>query len=191
MLRDLLALGFAAALAAGAARAADQVSVEAQRRGGAVEVTARAVLDAPVDLIWATLTDYDRLSEFIPGMRRSRVLERDGARVIVEQSGRAQFLFFTFPIEVTLESTERPPHAIDVRALKGSLKQLDGGYRIAPEGDRVLLTWRGLVDPVDELPPLLEEVLMRLSIEDQFRGMVAEIERRALARREREDKVRP
>jgi ribosome-associated toxin RatA of RatAB toxin-antitoxin module len=191
MRHDILILGLAAALAAPAAGAADELSVEAQRRGGAIEVRARAVLEAPLSLIWATLTDYNRLSEFIPGMLKSRVIERDGARVVVEQSGRAQFLFFSFPIEVTLESTERPPHAIDVRALKGSLRQLDGGYRIAPDGERALLTWRGLVDPVEELPPLLEEVLMRLSIEDQFRGMVAEIERRERARREREGKSRP
>ena len=48
---------------AGAARAAEEVSVEATRRDEALEVVCRAMLDAPLDLVWRTLTDYDRLMD--------------------------------------------------------------------------------------------------------------------------------
>ncbi len=169
---------------AGAARAADEIAVEATRRDEALEVVCRAFLDAPLDLVWQTLTDYDGLAEFIPGMRRSRVLERRGAVVVVEQSGEAGFLFLSFPIDVTLASTERPPYALDVSMLKGNLKRLDGAYRIEPQGaGRILLTWRGTVEAL-EMPPLIGEILMRSNIEDQFRGMVREIDRRAALRRE-------
>ena len=166
------------------ARAADDVSVDATRRDDALEVVCRAMLDAPLDLVWRTLTDYGRLAEFIPGMRRSRVLERRGAVTVVEQSGEAGFLFFSFPIDVTLASTERPPHALDVSMLKGNLKRLDGGYRIEPQpGGRILLTWTGIVEALS-MPPLLGDLVMRGNIEDQFRGMVREIERRDALRRE-------
>jgi ribosome-associated toxin RatA of RatAB toxin-antitoxin module len=165
------------------ALAADDISVEATRREDALEVVCHASLDAPLELIWQTLTDYGRLAEFIPGMRRSRVLERRGAVTVVEQSGEAGFLFFSFPIDVTLASTERPPHALDVRMLKGNLKRLDGGYRIEPQaGGRVLLTWKGIVE-AESMPPLLGDLVMRGNIEDQFRGMVSEIERRDALRR--------
>jgi len=170
----------------GAARAADDVSVEAARRGEALELVCRAMLEAPLDLVWQTLTDYDRLADFIPGMRRSRLVERRGAVAVVEQLGEAGFLFFTFPIEVTLASTERPPYALEVSMLKGNLKRLDGAYRIEPQGGgRILLTWNGIVEALS-MPPLLGELVMRLNIEDQFRGMVREIERREALRRGRE-----
>ncbi len=166
------------------ARAVDDVSVDATRRDEALEVVCRALLDAPLDLVWQTLTDYSRLAEFIPGMRRSRVIERRGAVTVVEQSGEVGFLFFTFPIDVTLASTERPPHALEVSMLKGNLKRLEGAYRIEPQGDgRILLTWDGIVEALS-MPPLLGELVMRSNIEDQFRGMVREIERRAALRRE-------
>lgn len=172
----------------GAARAADEISVEATRRDEALEVVCRAMLDAPLDLVWRTLTDYDRLAEFIPGMRASRVVERRGAVAVVEQSGEARFLFVTFPLEVTLASTERAPYAIDVSMLKGNLKRLEGAYRIEPQaGGRILLTWTGVIE-AQSMPPLLGEMLMRASIEDQFRGMVREVERRDILRREREKK---
>lgn len=183
---------FSALLAlAGAARAADDVSVEAIRRDDGLEVSSRALLDAPLELIWQTLTDYGRLAEFIPGMRRSRVTGRRGAAVVVEQSGEARFLFMSYPIEVTLASTERPPYAMEVTMLKGNLKRLDGAYRIEPQaGGRVLLTWSGVVEALS-LPPLLGELVMRSNIEDQFRGMVREIERREGQRREREREAKP
>jgi hypothetical protein len=46
----------------------------------------------------------------------------------------------------------------------------------------VLLTWTGTVE-AESMPPLLGEMVMRSNIEDQFRGMVREIERRDALRR--------
>lgn len=168
-------------LAAAHARAAEGLSVETIRRGDALEIACRAELEAPVALVWDTLTDYDRLAEFIPGLRRSRVLERRGPAVVVEQSGEARFLFFSIPIEVTLATLEQPPRSIEASMLKGNLKRLQGAYRIEPRsGGLVRLTWTGTIEALS-LPPLLGEMLLRASIEDQFRGMVREIERRAAA----------
>lgn len=174
-----------ALLAAPAAASAEEVTVEATRRDEALEVVCRALLDAPHELVWQTLTDYNRLAEFIPGMRSSRVIEQRGAEAIVEQSGEARFLFISYPIDVTLSTVERPPHAIEATLLKGNLKQLHGIYRIEPQRDgRILLSWSGTVE-AESMPPLLGEMLMRASIEDQFRGMVSEIERREALRRAR------
>lgn len=174
------------ALLADAARAGDDVAVEATRREGALEVVCRATVGATLALIWQTLTDYDRLADFIPGMRKSRVLSREGAVSVVEQTGEARFLFITYPIEVTLSSTERPPYSIEARLLKGNMKRLDGVYRIEPQADgRYSVSWTGVVE-AESMPPLIGEMLMRSSIEDQFRGMVLEIERRDSLRRERD-----
>ena len=178
-MRALASFALICSFAALDVRAADNVSVDARRREDTLEVTCRALLDAPLEIIWRTLTDYDRLAEFIPGMRRSRVISRSGGVAIVEQSGEARFLMFSVPIEATLSSTERPPYSIEAALLRGSLKRLEGVYRIEPRtAGRFQLTWIGVVE-TDTLPPLLGELVLRASIEEQFRGMVAEIERRA------------
>jgi len=175
-------------LLCGIAHAAEDLTVEASRKGAYVEVRARASFEAPLSLVWTTLTDYERLPEFIPGLRKSRVISRIGSTAIVEQSGEARFLMFTFPIDVTVESTERPPSSIRVRALSGNLRHLEGGYEVEsdPEGSKIVLRWAGTIAPDISLPPLIGEVLMRMSIEDQFTGMVREIERREAVRRVRE-----
>ncbi len=152
--------------------------------GDLVEVRARATLHASLSVVWNTLTDYERMPEFIPGLKRSRVVARNGATTTVEQSGEAHFLFLSVPIEVTVETTERPPH-IEVRRIAGTLRHLQGRYEIdvlTTDPERVQLRWVGTIAPEVGLPPFIGEALMRLLIEEQFAGMVREIERRQAAR---------
>jgi hypothetical protein len=126
------------------------------------------------------LTDYEHLPEFIPGLETSRVIARDGPKVLVAQTGQARFLFLTVPIAVTVESTERPPHIVEVRRISGTIRYLQGRYEARQQADgRVLLRWIGSISPDAELPPLIETTLVRMSIREQFVGMVQEIERRA------------
>lgn len=174
----LLILGMAGAYAG-------DIKVEAQRKGEFIEVRAYAAIEAPLSVVWNTLTDYDRLPEFVPGMRKSKVTSRRGGTVIVEQSGEARFLMFTFPIEVTLEAFENPPSSIHVRAIAGNLRHFEGGYLVEPDpgGRGIVLRWEGTIIPDVSLPPLIGEVVMRMRIEDQFTGMVREIERRDASRR--------
>ena len=162
------------------ARPAADISVSTAARGGAVEITARAVVHAPVELIWQALTDYDHLSQFVPGLDSSRVVSRQGGQLVIEQRGGAHWLFFSYPIRVTVSSTEHPYQEIDVHLLQGNLRRLDGGYRIEPQADgSTQLTWKGLVEPDTPLPEFIRTAVLRRSIADQFTGMVREIERRA------------
>jgi len=174
-----------------AAASADEISVETQRREAALAVVCRALLEAPADLVWQTLTDYDHLSEFIPGMQRSRVIARSGRLATVEQIGTAHFLFVSVPIEITLAIAEHPPRAIEATMTRGNLRRMEGAYRIEARGEgRLQLSWTGLIE-AEALPPLIGELLMRAAIADQFRGMVREIERRDALRRGRAAEPRP
>ena len=81
---------------------------------------------------------------------------------------------------MTVASTERPYHGIDVHLLQGNLRRLDGGYRIEPQPDgSTELTWSGLIEPDTPLPGFIRTALLRRNISEQFAGMVREIERRA------------
>jgi ribosome-associated toxin RatA of RatAB toxin-antitoxin module len=173
---------FACVLAASsiAVAADNEVRVSADTEGAAVHVEAIAILRAPLALVWQTLTDYDHLSTFVPGMKKSRVVDRRGVAAIIEETGEARFLLFSYPIDVTVSSEEYPPHSIRVHALKGNLKKLDGGYEIVPlDGGEIRLTWRGVIEPDIFLPVFVTKPLLRSVVEMQFRGMVAEIGRRS------------
>jgi Polyketide cyclase / dehydrase and lipid transport len=169
----------------GVALGAGRVSVDAYAQGPAITVKARAVIKAPYALIWRTLTDYDHLSDFIPGMMTSHVVGRRGSTAFVEQTGEAGFWLFSFPVNVLVASHEEPPSFIGIRVLKGNLKQLDGGYRIEKAGrqnDEYVLRWSGVIDRPTLLPLFISVPLMRTKFAEQFRGMVNEIERREALR---------
>ncbi len=177
--------GLLAVLFCSHASAAADLIVEAKRSGGAVAVEAQVTLEAPPELIWSTLTDYDHLAEFIPGMNQSRLIGRHGPAAIVEQHGKAGFLIFSYGIDVVVESTEYPPNLIEIRVVSGNLRQLDGAYQLSP-GDQPgtwVLTWSGLIEPTLPVPSFLTVSLMRSNVEAQFSGMIAEIERRWAASR--------
>lgn len=155
-------------------------TVEAKRNGDAIQVSVRTTVKAPLALIWSTLTDYDHLAEFIPGMKKSRLVERQGKVAVIEQSGLAHLWFFHFPIDVTVEVTEHPSFAIQIRLLKGNLKRLEGHYEIEKIGeDLYSLRWSGTIEPGLAVPGFLATDMMRKNISEQFLGMVSEIERRA------------
>ncbi len=181
----LLHAGAALVLCAGIAYGAEDVAVTATRQGSAIAIDARATLRASLEVIWQTVTDYDHLADFVPGMETSRVIERHGNVAIVEQAGRMTFLFFAYPIQVVVRSEEHYPLQIRARLLSGNLKQLVGAYRIDPvEGadDRSVLRWSGLIEADTPLPLFITVPIVRANVKDQFLGLIREIERRERAR---------
>lgn len=162
------------------AGAAESFAVDAERRGDAVQVDVHATVMASSQLVHDTLTDYDHLAEFIPGMRTSRVIERHDNTAIVVQSGFAHFWFLHFPIDVTMETVEPSPSVITVHLLGGNLRQLDGRYDIEQVGHNLCIVhWHGMIEPGTNVPTAIAVPLLRRNIAEQFHGMVKEIERRA------------
>ena len=160
----------------GTGRAAD-VSVQTTRHGDRFEVEATADIEANVADAWKVLTDYDRLAEFIPGMRESRVASRDGSRVVVDQRGEASLLFFTFPMRVRLAIEEFPNDRIVSRAIAGNFKELRGVYHLQARETGLRLRYEGTLTPDFGVPPLIGTLVVRSMVERRFSAMVREIEK--------------
>ena len=160
--------------------AAEELSVEATRRGDRFEVRAKAVLGAPAAVVWAVLTDYETLPRFVPGLSRSAVRLRQGNRVRLEQSGEARFLFFSYPIEVQLEVLESPMEWVVSQAVGGNMRRMEGRYELHSRQPRgTTLLYHGEIVPDFRLPRFVGSVAVRAMIEQQFTAMVEEIERRS------------
>lgn len=163
---------------------AQQLDIAAANQGGFITVTASAELQADPRTVWAVISDYDHLAEFIPFMRSSKVVQRDGDKLLVDLVGELAFLFFRQPIEVRLEVVETPPRRIVAHAVSGNLRAMEGRYAVEslPSG-LVRLSYSGGVAPAFPLPPVVGTVVVRLVLAKQFRALVAEIIRRdAVAR---------
>ncbi len=173
-------IGLALLVAAASTGAkAGAASIESTRRGEAVEIHASASLNADAALAWRVLTDYERYTDFIPDLRLCRVVSRDGATVVVQQSGDARLGPLRWPIDVTFVIHELPPDRLESHAVAGSLRALESTYALTPSDHGTRLDYVGRVTPGFALFGPIEEAAVQSNIARQFDALVAEIERRA------------
>jgi carbon monoxide dehydrogenase subunit G len=163
---------------------AQELTLETYRRGDAFLVWAETELQVDLRVAWDVLSDYDHMSQFIPGMSASRVLSRSGDTLLVEQKGEFAFFFFRQPIEVKLEIVEVPLSRIVARSIGGgSFLEMTGRYDLEKSDDGVKITYTGRFVPNFSLPPFLGVVAVRHTAATRFAAIVAEIQRRdALAK---------
>lgn len=160
------------------AAAAQDVRVETTREGEFVRVAASAKLPPNLRVAWEVLSDYDHLAQFIPDIRSSRVVSRDGDSVVVEQKGEIGFFFYEQPIDVTLLVIEEPQRRITARATAGNIRELETRYELQAADAGLRLVYSGRFIPSFSVPPLIGMAIMRHLIERRFRAMVDEILRR-------------
>lgn len=189
----LLALAIGS-VAAAQGRALAQIEV--RRDGELYSVRASAQLAAEPRVVWGTLTDYERLRDFVPGVTRARVLERDGNRLTIEQSGVFTVLFFDLPVQVRLNVQHLPCTTILAslappleRADDSTLRSFKGRYTLTPGGlpqrPAVRLEYDAQFELAAPLPPLIGPLFgvsaVRQTMRQQFEAMLREIERRQVA----------
>ena len=157
---------------------AAEITVSVTRNEGAFQVEASAEFEGTVARTWRVLTDYGRIAEFVPDVRASHVLSRDGNQAVVEQKGDARVLFFSFPINVRLAVTEYPYERVVSRAVAGNFREMRSAYTLEAGEGRILLRYTGRMVPDFYVPPLIGTLALRHNVEASFRAMVEEIERR-------------
>ena len=183
--RPLLVTTLALALAWSASCAAEvqDVQIRTARDGDFVTVSAYAVMKVDPHVAWAVLSDYDHLARFIPDMKSSRVVSRQGNLVRVEQKGDVGFFFYKEPVSMLLEVCEEPQTRISARGIEGNVKGLETRYELHSSEAGTRLVYAGRFEPDFTIPPLIGMPLVNRLIERRFRAMVNEIQRRdALAK---------
>ena len=136
---------------------------------------------APRKICYEVLADFDRLAEFIPGMQSSDVVGPPGEPLLLRQVGHAKVGFVEYGFDVTLAVTEDPPRRISFSRVAGNLEQMRGSWQVEGDSFRCRIDYRADIEPAFWVPPLIGPLLMRWQVEQQIDGLVAEIERRALA----------
>ena len=97
-------------------------------------LAAQLRLPLEIEEVWAVLTDYDRLTSFIPNLISSRVVSREGLEVVLEQEGAQRFAGLRFTAKVTLELRERRPDGmLDFRMVSGDFRRFEGAWFVCPD----------------------------------------------------------
>ncbi len=180
-----------ALLVVSAAALADAARVDVTRRGREFDIEAVARADAGIYVAWRTLTDYERLPQFVPGVHSARVLRRWQAggveHLVVEQRGEFRWLFYALPVAVRMDVVQRAPTRVDARAVTlpgddaARLDDFEGRYELQPLASGVRVHYTARIVPRSALPPLFGSLAVEQTVRAQFDAMIAEIERRGRA----------
>ena len=98
---------------------------------GARRLAAQLRTPISVDALWKVLTDYDRLSEFIPNLASSTLLSKQGNRVQLKQVGSQQLMGLKFSASVHIELLEdRASGQLSFHLIKGDFRRFEGSWRM-------------------------------------------------------------
>jgi len=118
---------------------------------GAIFVAARP------ETIWAILTDYNHLSEKIPKVVESRLLEDNGDEKIIAQTGKSGIFFIEKSVHIVLSVKESFPRSLSFDIINGEFSVYRGEWHFEPseDGSATFLSWQALLKPLFFAPPFL------------------------------------
>lgn len=178
------------------AAAQGSAQVDVTLDGEAYVVRASAPVAADPRVVWETLTDYEGLREFVPGVTRTRTLTRADNQIVIEQVGVFSVFFFDLPVHIRLAVQHTPYTSVLARLTPGpvdaaepTLRSFSGRYTLTPirlqERAGVRLDYDARFELARPLPPMIGSLFgigaIRRTMREQFVAMLREIERRQAA----------
>ena len=99
--------------------------------GGTRRLAAQLTTSAFFDSLWNVLTDYDRLSFYIPNLLSSKKIYRNNNVVHLKQVGAQDFLGMKFSAEVTINLLEEKGLGLlKFSLIKGDFRRFEGSWQI-------------------------------------------------------------
>jgi ribosome-associated toxin RatA of RatAB toxin-antitoxin module len=181
------ALRAAAALllsvAAPRAYAALDMQIAVARRGELLLVDATFVAPVSQTEAWNVLTDFDAMETFVPNLDESRVAQRDGTRLRVEQRGVARWGPLSHAFTTVREVELEPMTSVRSLSISGTLRNVRSQTQFTPVAGGTEIRHHLEFGADMWMPSLLVEPFLRHEVREQFEAVVAEMLRRRAAAR--------
>jgi carbon monoxide dehydrogenase subunit G len=157
------------------------VKVERCRaRGDSVDVVMSVDVAAPPAVMWRVLTDYERMTRFVPGLRRAKRVGVTAEGPVIEHVGVTRVLFVGRTVRALVQMHEVAPIGIRFRSLAGDIPRLSGAWRIQPlPGSRTRLRYTCQAATGLRLPSALLAWMARQESLPRIRALGREAERQA------------
>lgn len=162
----------------GQVMAAAPPAVNFQQQGTHLLVSGELTVPVSPATAWAVLTDYERVPEFVPGMRVSRVLEQSGNTRVVEQQGEMQANNMRMLFMGTLRITEEPTSRLSVQFLSGTFRNMQGQWTLQGKRAPVTLAYQLDFDAGTPYPSPVMVGMLQQQVVHWVSSLAAEMERR-------------
>lgn len=127
---------------------------------------------------WAVLTDFENMPGFIPNLESSKVLQRNGRTIQVEQKGSMRLGMLPIQYESIRQVDVVPYQSIRSHTLSGNTR-LESVMALTPTGEGTLLAYHATAVSDLPVPNSLVTSYLGGMLESQFKAMRNEMVRRA------------
>lgn len=149
--------------------------VAVHESSGIYRVAATFSVPQPAAIAMNVLADYDRISRFMPDVRTSTVLERQGDYAVVEQEAVAKFMMFSKRIHLVLE-VHQTPGALHFRDRCGeSFSSYEGRWTVTEAAGRTHVAYELTAQPAFDVPEFLLRRLLKRDSTRMIERLAAEI----------------
>jgi hypothetical protein len=154
------------------------IAVHVQQDGSQIIVDVRLPVAATALETFAVATDYDHMASFVSNLESSRIIERAGNTLTIEQKGRASRGPLSFAFQNVREIVLTPPHEIRSRLVSGDLKASEFTTSVIDHGASAEIVNHGTFIPKTWVPPIIGPALIEAETRKQFAELRAEVLRR-------------
>jgi uncharacterized membrane protein len=151
--------------------------------GDCIKVEVNLLLDAPIDIVWDVITDYQQAAQFISNLRSSTAKQLGPHKLQVEQVGRVGWNALNVDIKTVYHVNLNPDDKkIQSLAVAGDLKMVSMSTQLhARANGGTLLEYTLITDPARWAPLVIAEELLVRNARQSFADLKREILKRASA----------
>ena len=160
------------------ALAAGPPSVNFQQQGTRLLVSGSLSVPVAPETAWAVLTDYERVPEFVPGMRVSKIIEKGDNTRVLEQQGEILANNMRMLYLGTLRVVEEPISKLSVQFLSGTFRNMQGQWIIQGKSAPVTLAYQLDYDTGTPYPSPVMVGMLQQQVIHWVSSLAAEMERR-------------
>lgn len=128
--------------------------------------------------VWAVLTDFDHMADFVSNLEESKVVSVSGETLIIFQRGAATYGPVSYPFESTREIRLMPFHKIRTHLISGNMRKMEGTTQLINEGEQTRVIHHTDTIPEAWIPLAVGKVFIEHEMREQFHEMRNEIIKR-------------
>jgi ribosome-associated toxin RatA of RatAB toxin-antitoxin module len=153
--------------------------VDGPEGGKVYRIASNGTVAAAPSLVWRILTDYEHLTSYLPNLKSTRILSRNGGKLVVEQVGAARYLFFSQTIRLTVQVHERAPDRIDISLIDGDMKVYRASWELSPvpgaAGTRIV--YNASIEPKFHVPGIVGLSVVKKDIAGMMAAVYLRLDR--------------
>jgi len=160
------------------ARAEAVTRVDVAQDGDVYIVDTVIIAPVPLSDAWSVLTDFDGMARFVPNLTESRIIDRSGNRVTVQQKGMARFGLFRFAFESVRELELVANEVVRSRQISGAMRTAQSQTKFLEAGGATRITYHAELEPGTWLPGFISRGFIAHEVREQFEAIANEMVRR-------------